>query len=81
MSKLDKLKEILAVAGPMATPFLPGPAGSILDVVSKGLASHGDPASGASADAIKQLAAVNDTQTQAILILNDRIAALEAKLK
>ena len=81
MSKLDKLKEILAVAGPLAKPFLPGAAGSILDVVTKGLEAHGDPASGASTDAIKQLAAVNDTQTQAILILNDRIAALEAKLK
>jgi hypothetical protein len=79
MSKFGKFKEIFGIGSAIAKPFVPGAAGSILDAVTKGLDSTGNPASGKTADAIKQLAADNDEQTQAILALHERIKILEAK--
>lgn len=80
MSKFDKFREILDIAGPMAKPFLPGGAGTVLDAVTKGLDSHASPPSGASSDAIKQLAKRLDDddarlneQEQAILALHERL--------
>lgn len=85
MGKLDKLRQALEVVG-AAKPLLPGAAGTILDMVTAGLDKHASPASPASAEALKQMAAVNDKQNEAILALLDhvqkqdeRIAALEAK--
>lgn len=79
MSKFGKFKDIFKVGSAIAKPFVPGAAGSILDAVTKGLESTGNTASSTSADAIKQLAADNDEQTQAILALHERIKILESK--
>ena len=76
MSKFGKFKDVFNTVSPFVTPFVPGSVGSILDKVSGGL----NGSSPASADAIKQIAADNDEQTQAILALHERVKALEAKL-
>lgn len=79
-SKFSKFKEIFSVVAPIAKPFVPGAAGTVLDAVTKGMAANPQsPPSPASADAIKQLAADNDEQTQAILVLHDRIKVLEKR--
>jgi hypothetical protein len=71
----NKFKEIFAVAEPIAKVFVPGAAGSILDQVAGGL----NGSSPASADAIKQLAADNDSQTAAIMAIHERLKVVEAK--
>lgn len=85
MSKLDKFKDILAIGSAVSKPFVPGSVGKVLDVVNGQLSKGG--VNGALPDAIKQIAADNDEQTQAILALHQRnedqerrIAALEARL-
>lgn len=79
MSKFNKFKDILAIGSAVAKPFVPGGVGKVLDEVNDTLGSRR--VSPASADAIKQLAADNDEQTQAILALHERVKALEARLK
>ena len=74
---MDKFREIFAIAAPIAKPFVPGAAGSVLDAINKGLNNGG--ASNASAEALRKLAADNDEQTQAIIALHERVKALEAK--
>lgn len=76
---MSKLKDIFSIGSAIAKPFVPGVAGSVLDAVTQGMASHADPPSGASAEAIKKLAADNDEQTAAILALNERLKILENK--
>lgn len=79
MSKFGKFKEIIAAAAPIAKPFVPGAAGSVLDIVTKTIAEHQSPPSGASAEAFAKLSAIVDEQTAAILALHERVKVLEAK--
>lgn len=79
MSK-PKLKDIfkgIKVGVDVGKIFAPGGVGKVLDVVSKGL----DPsdASVSKDEAIKELARVNDEQTEAILALHERVRKLEGK--
>lgn len=78
MSKFGKFKDILAIGSEVAKPFVPGGVGKVLDAVNGHLNKGG--ASPASAESLKQIAADNDEQTQAILALHERVKALEAKL-
>ncbi len=83
--KFDKFKDILAIGSAVAKPFIPGGVGKVLDVVNSSLSKGG--VSGPLPESIKQLAADNDEQTQAILALHQRnedqeqrLRAIEAKL-
>ncbi len=79
MSKLDKLMKIAGIGAAIAKPLAPGAVGEVLDAVTKGMAAHTEDPSAPSAEAIRTLADINDKQTAAILALNERIEALEAK--
>lgn len=80
MSKLDKFKEIFGIASTIAKPFVPGAAGSILDVVGNSLhGSESEKDVPGVVDSLKHLAEDNDAQTQAILALNARLKVLEEK--
>jgi hypothetical protein len=79
MSKFSKFKEILAIGSAVAKPFVPGQVGSVLDAVNGHLNKGG--INGPLPDALKNLAADNDEQTQAILALHERVKVLEAKMK
>lgn len=75
-----KLKDIfksVKVGVDVGKVFAPGGVGKVLDVVSKGLDEKDDSTS--LAEALKQMADVNDQQTQAILALHERVKKLEAK--
>lgn len=74
-SPFDKFKEILAIATPIAKPFIPGGAGTVLDQVNQVLKPGN-----ASPDATKAIQALasrvdayNDQQDQAILSLHERL--------
>lgn len=64
---LSTVKDIFKIAEPIAKPFLPGGVGSVLDQVEHTINNDGG-----SAD-IEHLA-------QAILQINERLKAVEAKL-
>jgi hypothetical protein len=81
MSKLDKIKDILAIGNAVAKPFLPGAAGSVLDAVTQVLGGHHQEPSKPSAEAIQQLAAVNDAQNKAILLMTDHIREQDARIE
>jgi hypothetical protein len=73
MGKFDKFKDILKIATPIAKPFVPGAAGTILDQVNGILNDPKQP----NEDAVKALAArvdeYNNEQDKAILALHDRL--------
>lgn len=71
---MSKFSKIFKIGAGIAKPFVPGIAGSALDVVSNSIADHGDPKN---EGALKALAADNDEQTAAILALHERVEALE----
>ncbi len=84
MSKFDKFKDIFNMVEPLAKPFVPGVAGSILDKVNAGLNNGG--VNGPLPDSIKHIADETDQTQQALLALthvvadqNERLAKLEAK--
>lgn len=79
MSKFGKFKDILAISSTFAKPFVPGSVGKVLDVVNGQLEKGGS--SPASAEAIKQLGADNDDQTEAIIALHQRNEDQERRLK
>lgn len=73
--KFDKFKSIFGTVAPIAKPFIPGAAGSILERVNAGL--NGGNSSTSSATAIKELATrvdeYNEQQDQAIIALHERL--------
>lgn len=79
MSKLGKFKMIVGVATGLAKPFVPGAAGTLLDVVNGTL--NGGTSSPTSATALTQIAADNDEQTEAILAMHARQEDFDARLK
>lgn len=74
MGKLDKLSKILKIGSAVGKPFLPGAAGSILDAVTKSIADEDDPQN---VEGLKALAERCDEIEHAILILDERLDALE----
>jgi hypothetical protein len=78
MSKFDKITKIIKIGSGVAKPFVPGSIGDLLDVVNKGLADETDPAN---EKVLKEMAKVNDAQTEAIIAISTRQDALEARVK
>lgn len=78
---MSKFKDIFKIGAAVAKPFVPGAAGSVLDAVTKGLDTQGNPASGKTVEVIKQIAADNDEQTRAILALHERNEDQERRIK
>lgn len=79
MGKLDKLKKVLNFGLPIAGSFLGvGKAKDILGIVTKGIEDPDEPNN---ESALKHLAEVADAQTEVLTEHEERIRALEAKLK
>ena len=79
MSKLDKLRQILAIAGPVGKLAVPGIGASVIDIVTEGLAQHPSPASGASQEAITLLVEAIVELRGEVKFLTERVAQLEVK--
>lgn len=71
-----KFAKIFKTASGMAKPFVPGAAGSVLDIVNKSIANPHDEHN---IEGLQALAEHVEEMGQAILILNDRLEALENK--
>lgn len=76
MSKFDKFKDIFKIGSAVGKPFLPGAAGSILDIVNNSIEDKDDPANAA---ASKALAERVEMLKNATLALHDRIKVLERR--
>ncbi len=76
--KLDKLKQIAKIGIPIAgSIFSGGKAGTILDIVNHTINNPSEP----NETALKHLAEVDDALTQVASDHEERIRAIEAKLK
>ncbi len=69
MSKIDKIKQILKIATPIAGAFVPGVGVSILDAVNKSINDDSDPQN---VEGLKVLAHRVDELEQAVLVLAER---------
>lgn len=76
MSKLDKLKQIAKIGVPIAGPIFGGKFGSVLDAVNNTINNPNKP----NENALRDLAEVNDAQTQVLTEHEDRLRKIEAKL-
>jgi hypothetical protein len=73
-----KLKKFIKPGTMIAKVFLPGAAGTVLDIVTESIA---DPADANNEAALKVLAEAVDAQSEISSIHESRLNALEAKLK
>lgn len=73
-----KWKDLLKIGTGVGKVVLPKPAGSILDAVNNSINDESDPAN---SQGLRELARVNDEQTEAILALHERLKRLEDKVK
>ncbi len=74
---LDKLKKLLKPGLKIGSLFAPGVVGSVLDIVGKTIDDENDPKN---EQALRNLAQVNDAQTEVLTDHDARLAAIERKL-
>ncbi len=74
----DKFGSIFHIASAVGKQFLPPAGGAILDAVNETI---GERTPGDQPDALRTLAADNDSQTQAILALSHVVADLKARVE
>lgn len=75
--KIKDIFKAVKIGTSIGSVVLPGGVGKVLDVVTKSIDEKDTSTS--LADALKEMAAINDQQTEAILALHERVKKLEAK--